>query len=133
MISGINHLTWSVTDIEISFRFYVDVLGLKPVMKSDWSAYFLAGDVWIAVVKGDLRTDGRYDHIAFHVDAAGYEELVARLLASGVEQWKENESEGASFYFRDPSGNKFEIHSSDLAARVRDGKAGWGDAVTWYV
>jgi catechol 2,3-dioxygenase-like lactoylglutathione lyase family enzyme len=133
MISGINHLTWSVADIEETFSFYVDVLGLTPVMKSEWSAYFLAGDVWIAVVKGEHRKDSRYDHVAFRVDEADYRALVASLERHGVSQWKVNESEGASFYFLDPSGNRFEVHSSDLEARVRDGKANWGDAVTWYV
>jgi catechol 2,3-dioxygenase-like lactoylglutathione lyase family enzyme len=59
MISGINHLTWTVKDIEESFAFYVDVLGFAPLMKSERSAYFLAGDVWIAVVKGVSRVDDR--------------------------------------------------------------------------
>ncbi len=132
MISGINHLTWCVSDIEETFRFYVDALSFVPVMKSEWSAYFVAGDVWIAVTKGDRRADSRYDHIAFHVDEAKYDECVAKLLGFGVEEWKDNESEGNSFYFLDPSGNKFEIHSSDLEARIRDGKANWGENVTWY-
>ena len=132
MISGINHLTWNVTDIEATFAFYVHVLGFTPVMKSDWSAYFLAGDVWIAVVKGERRNDSRYDHIAFHIDRPDYSKLVSKLVQLGVKQWKENETEGESFYFLDPSGNKFELHYSDLAARIRDGKANWGAGVTWY-
>ena len=74
MILGINHLTWNVTDIEATFRFYVDALGFRPVMKSAWSACFLAGETWIAVVKGDRRNDQRYDHIAFHIDEAAYAE-----------------------------------------------------------
>ena len=102
MISGINHLTWCVTDIEETFRFYVDVLSFVPVMKSEWSAYFVAGDVWIAVTKGDRRADSRYDHIAFHVDEEKYDEFVSNLLGLGVEEWKSNESEGSSFYFLDP-------------------------------
>lgn len=76
MISGINHLTWNVADIEEAFGFYVGVLGFTPVMKSDRSAYFLAGDVWIAVVKGESRFDARYDHIAFHIDRADYPGLI---------------------------------------------------------
>lgn len=132
MITGINHLTWSVSDIDESFRFYVDVLGFRPVMKCAWSAYFMAGDVWVAVVQGDRRDDERYDHIAFHVDPDDYVDLVARLRAAGAEEWKDNETEGDSFYFLDPSDNKFEIHFSDIEARIEDGKANWGDSVTWY-
>jgi catechol 2,3-dioxygenase-like lactoylglutathione lyase family enzyme len=132
MISGINHLTWNVTDIETTFAFYVQVLGFVPVMKSEWSAYFLAGDVWIAVVKGERRQDDRYDHVAFNIDRANYSKLVSKLLALGIKQWKENESEGESFYFLDPSGNKFELHYSDLEARILDGKTNWGEDVTWF-
>ena len=84
MISGINHVTWSVIDIATSFTFYVDVLGLKPIMKCSWSAYFLAGDVWIAVIQGEGRTDNRYDHIAFQVEPAGYRRLVSSLSMQSV-------------------------------------------------
>jgi len=132
MISGINHLTWSVTDIEEAFRFYVDALEFTPIMKSDRSAYFLAGDVWVAIVKGKQRDDARYDHIAFHIDRADYSQLVSKLVNLGIKQWKENESEGESFYFLDPSGNKFELHYSDVNARIQDGKANWGNDFTWY-
>ncbi len=106
MILGINHLTWNVADIEAAFQFYVDALGFKPVMKSAWSAYFLAGDVWVAVVKGDPRDDERYDHIAFHVEKTAYLDLVAGLVAQGVPQWQDNETEGDSFYFLDPVGQQ---------------------------
>jgi len=133
VISGINHVTWSVIDIATSFTFYVDVLGLKPIMKCSWSAYFLAGDVWIAVIQGEGRTDNRYDHIAFQVEPAGYRKLVSRLIDAKCTVWKENESESDSFYFLDPSGNKFELHYSNLKSRIEDGKANWGDDVTWYV
>lgn len=133
MISGVNHITWDVTDIDETFAFYVDLLGFTPIMKSEWSAYFLAGDVWLAVCKGERRDDDRYDHLAFHVDEEQYAGFVARLLSRGVQEWKENETEGDSFYFLDPSGNRFEIHSSSLEARIRDGKARWGEGVKWYV
>jgi hypothetical protein len=102
-------------------------------MKCSWSAYFLAGDVWIAVIQGEGRTDNRYDHIAFQVEPAGYRKLISRLIDAKCTVWKENESEGDSFYFLDPSGNKFELHYSNLKSRIEDGKANWGDDVTWYV
>jgi catechol 2,3-dioxygenase-like lactoylglutathione lyase family enzyme len=33
MIASINHLTLSVPDVDRSFRFYVDTLGLKPLAR----------------------------------------------------------------------------------------------------
>lgn len=44
MINGINHINIAVSDIERSFLFYKDILGFKPLCKSEGSAYFLAGN-----------------------------------------------------------------------------------------
>jgi hypothetical protein len=62
-------------------------------MKCGWSAYFLAGDIWIAVVKGDSRDDNQYDHVAFHIDRSNYQTLVSKLVNLGIKQWKENDTE----------------------------------------
>ena len=39
MITGMNHVTLAVTDIEKSFHFYRDILGLKPLCRWDKSDY----------------------------------------------------------------------------------------------
>jgi catechol 2,3-dioxygenase-like lactoylglutathione lyase family enzyme len=133
MITGINHITLTVADIRATFDFYTEVLGLRPVMRSEWSAYFLAGETWVAVVKGDPREDGRYDHVAFGVADADFPTLCRAIRSAGCAEWKSNESEGASFYFLDPSGNKFEIHCGTLESRIQGGKANWGEGVRWFV
>ena len=38
-ITGFNHLTLAVRDIDESFEFYKDVLAFKPIQKSPESAY----------------------------------------------------------------------------------------------
>ena len=133
MITGINHITLNVVDIDETFAFYTKVLGMKPIMKSKTSAYFLAGEVWIAIVKGTSRNDNRYDHIAFQISESKYHDLCAALKKAGCPEWQNNKSEGDSFYFLDPSGNKFEIHFSTLQNRVREGKANWSGNVEWYI
>ncbi|NOY07507.1 MAG: hypothetical protein GXP33_01515, partial [Spirochaetes bacterium] len=71
MVKGINHITLSVQDIEKTFRFYKDVLKLKPVMKSQKSCYFIAGDTWIAFVLEQKKQERRlYSHIAFNCNKA---------------------------------------------------------------
>ena len=50
MITGINHITLSVRDLEESFRFYTQVLDCRPVAKWPQGAYLLAGMVWMALV-----------------------------------------------------------------------------------
>lgn len=60
-----------------------------------------------------------YTHYAFTVDAADFTALVERLRAAGVQEWRDNRSEGASFYFLDPDGHKLEVHVGDLASRLQ--------------
>lgn len=55
MITGMNHITLAVTDIEKSFHFYQDILGLKPLCRWDKGAYFLAGDFWFCLNVDDKR------------------------------------------------------------------------------
>ena len=43
MIRGVNHITFSVRDLEVSFRFYTKVLGLRPVARWYKGAYLEAG------------------------------------------------------------------------------------------
>ncbi len=133
MITGINHLTWNVKNIDVAFDFYVNILGLKPIMKSNKSAYFLAVNVWLAVTKGEKCLDRRYDHIAFDLDKKTFDSLVEKLKQNNVSEWKENNSEGESFYFLDPFGNKFELHYSNLESRIKYGKENWGHDIEWYV
>ncbi len=121
MITGINHITLSVNDIDQSFDFYVGVLGLRPVMKSKRSAYLLAGETWIALVK-DRNTHANelaeYTHFAFTVSKDDFGIIGERILRSGVTIWQENRSEGESLYFLDPNGQKLEINASDLGTRL---------------
>ncbi|MDP3533344.1 MAG: VOC family protein [Alphaproteobacteria bacterium] len=45
MITGINHINITVQDIDISFKFYMEVMEFKPLCKSEGSAYFLVGSL----------------------------------------------------------------------------------------
>lgn len=123
MIKSINHFTFAVSDLEKSFRFYLDLLGLKPVAKWKNGAYFLAGDTWLALnldekVTSSARND--YSHIAFTCRADEFVALKNRLLDYGCREWSVNQSEGDSFYFTDPDGHKLEIHVGDLNTRLKE-------------
>jgi len=136
MITGINHITLAVRDIDESFKFYADVLGFKPIQKSSMSAYLLAGDTWIALIKDqNARREHlpEYTHTAFTVAQRDFETMRERISKSGAVEWQKNRTEGDSFYFVDPNGHKFEIHVSDLKTRIESGKREWGDDVQWFV
>ena len=136
MITGINHFTMSVRDIGESFSFYVDLLGLKPIQKSRTSIYLLAGETWIALVREPEMGDEprpEYNHLAFSLTPETFEPMKEKLKRAGVRVWQENRTEGDSFYFLDPSGNKLELHVTNLEARIAHGRRHWGDKVQWFI
>jgi len=121
MITGINHITLSVSDLERSFRFYVEVVGLNPVARWARGAYLKAGDGWICLSLDADTRDGmlpEYTHLAFSISKASFRECAGHVRARGAALWKTNESEGQSLYFLDPDGHKLELHVGDLESRL---------------
>lgn len=121
LIRGVNHLTFAVSDMQESFDFYTQVLGLTPVGRWEGGAYLLAGEDWITLIEdSDARDAPRpnYTHVAFTVGCGDFEEARRRVLEAGARIWKENTTEGASLYFLDPNDHKLELHASDLASRL---------------
>lgn len=49
MITGVNHITLSVIDLDKSFKFYTEVLSCKSVAKCKRGAYLLAGNLWLCL------------------------------------------------------------------------------------
>jgi catechol 2,3-dioxygenase-like lactoylglutathione lyase family enzyme len=134
MINGINHITLSVKNIDESFKFYKEILGLKPIMKSKISVYFQAGIVWIALVKSSSgKNKSDYSHIAFNVASKDFNNLKNKIKNYGAREWQKNKTEGDSLYFLDPSGNKLEIHSTSLNDRIKHGKEHWKKDVEWFI
>ena len=136
MITGINHITLAITDVERSFTFYTSILGFRPVAKWPAGAYLLAGDTWIALVADQHTRQAalpEYTHIAFSISAQDIGPLSARIRASGATIWQENWTEGDSLYFLDPDGHKLEIHASDLATRIATAKAQPWEGLTFFV
>ena len=132
-ITGINHITISVKNIDTAFSFYKDILKLEPVMKSGWGAYFRAGEMWVALnVDPEHEPSKNYAHIAFNISERDYHEFVEFIKANGVREWQQNKSEGDSLYLLDDSGNKLEIHFSTLEERTRHGKVHYGKEVQWF-
>ena len=125
MVKGMNHITFAVSNVERAFRFYSDILGLKPVAKWDQGAYLTAGGFWIALnldkkIKKAKKPD--YSHIAFSCNGFDFQQLKEKLLEYGCPEWSENTSEGESFYFNDPDGHKLEVHVGDLESRLKEMK-----------
>ena len=88
MPTGLSHITISVSDVDTSLRFYVELLGFTPHVKWDNGAYLSLGDLWFCLSLDTPATANDYTHIAF--DAARHEldDLRHKLNQAGVEQWR---------------------------------------------
>jgi len=121
VITGINHVTFAVVDLERSLRFYADVLGCRLVAKWKRGAYLAAGELWVCLsVDEPARSPAAADssHVALSVSEADFPTLRERILAANAPQWQPNRSEGPSLYFLDPDGHRLEIHVGDLQSRL---------------
>lgn len=129
MITGFSHLTVAVSDLSRSFDFYVNVLGFIPQGRWDKGAYLTAGKLWLCLTLESAMPAKDYTHYAFSVDDSEFDECVSKLKCAGTNCWKNNSSEGSSYYFLDPDGHKLEIHIGDLESRLLSMKikpySGW--------
>jgi len=121
-VRGLNHVTLAVGDLDRAVKFYGEGLGL--VLRKRWAkgAYLEAGPFWIALSPDPLarrEPHPDYTHVAFEIEQAEFDGMVKQLLAAGARPWKDNRSEGDSFYFLDPDGHKLEIHVGNLDTRLK--------------
>src|SRR5260370_2544361 len=96
MITGLNHVTFAVRDLDESFDFYCSVLGLRPVFRGSYGVYLLAGDFWIALIEDSEGRPGPlpdYSHVAFSVQASNFESMSQNIRTSGATIWQKNTSE----------------------------------------
>lgn len=122
MLNGLNHLTLAVSDLSRSVHFYQATLGLHLHARWDHGAYLSAGELWLCLSRDPNRASvsgADYTHYAFTVADNAFADFVQALRKAGVVEWKDNRSEGASFYFLDPDGHQLEAHVGDLASRLQ--------------
>lgn len=138
-ITGINHLTLAVSNIDDSFEFYKEVLGFQPVCKWNKGAYFLVGKDWIClsyeIGAAFHLNNANYTHYAFTVSIEKFPALKAKIIANGVTIFKDNDSPGESLYFLDPDGHKLEIHIGNVYQRIESKKSSLGSwkNVEWFL
>lgn len=135
-VISLNHITLAVSNIDVSFLFYRDVVGLKPLCRWDKGAYFLAGDFWFCLnVDPKVQPDAGYTHYAFSVTEQNFNLVRERILQTGARIFQENTSEGDSLYFCDPDGHKLEIHVGDVYSRLdaKKREPGKWRELEWFV
>lgn len=131
MITGTNHLTFTVADLQVSIAFYQGLLGMTLNVYWDKGAYLSVGDTWLCLSLGDPRPANDYTHVAFSIREDTLPEMHQRLEAAGVTQWQQNSSEGDSLYILDPDGHRLELHCGSLATRLASLKASPYSGLVW--
>lgn len=127
-IQGISHLTFVVRDLARSRRFFEAVLDAQVVYESGdrtfsvaREVFVLVGGVWIAIMQGDPGQRRGYEHVAFKIEEADFDDYARRIREHGLELEEGRsrvEGEGRSLYFSDPDDHRFELHTGTLATRL---------------
>ena len=92
MITGLNHITIAVSDLNKSLDFYGSLLGFTPKVKWAGGAYLTLGSLWLCLSVDDCRANPDYSHIAFGIAAENFDDFDGRIEEAGIIQWKKNHS-----------------------------------------
>jgi catechol 2,3-dioxygenase-like lactoylglutathione lyase family enzyme len=112
--SGFSHASLPCRDLEQSKRFFTQVMGGELVHDIEGFAEVCIADVIIGLSEqsgGWTEPDAEYPHYAFLIDGENYWLMKEWLDKHGVPNhpWT-RDYKTALMYFRDPSGNLFELY-----------------------
>ena len=125
-IHGLNHITFSVSDLDASLAFYQSVFGAKLLLQQERTAYLDLCGLWLAlnveagIPQREIKLS--YTHLAFTIDPADILPMQQRLERLGVAlrpSRVRDAGEGQSLYFADPDGHLLEFHAGTLADRLQ--------------
>jgi catechol 2,3-dioxygenase-like lactoylglutathione lyase family enzyme len=111
--SGMSHVSLPCRDLEESKVFYRDVMGGELVHEIQGFVEFRIEDIIIGLSEqpqGWTGADDEYPHYALYLDGANFESMKNWLERCSVPNYPYRRDATALIYFRDPSGNLFELY-----------------------
>jgi catechol 2,3-dioxygenase-like lactoylglutathione lyase family enzyme len=118
--TGIDHVVWTVPDVEGVLRWYRDELGLEPLRVEEWRAgkvpfvsLRVSEGTLIDLLEGE-RTGENVNHIALVLEGVDLEELAASgrfEVEMGPADLFGARGQGRGLYVRDPAGNRVELRT----------------------
>ena len=128
MIEGLSHMTFIVRDLERMTAILEGIFDAREVYASDAEQFllsrekfFLIGEIWVAIMEGEKLPERSYNHIAFKIDDADFDDYLERIGGLGLEMRPPRprvEGEGRSIYFYDDDNHMFELHTGTLSQRL---------------
>jgi len=129
MIEGISHITLVVGDLQRSAAMLTAAFDAAEVYGSgdnmfslSREKFFLIGGVWLVLMEGEPLPTRTYNHVAFKINEAEFENYVQRINDCGLEMKAPRDrvaGEGRSIYFYDYDNHLFELHTGTLVERLK--------------
>ena len=108
-----SHISLPCLDLEASKIFYSRVMGGELVHEIAGFVEYRIEDIIFGLseqTEGWTAIEDEYPHYAFYIDGANYGAMKNLLDRYGVPNYSYRRGETALVYFRDPSGNLFELY-----------------------
>lgn len=128
MIEALSHITFTVRDVERTGQLLRTVFAAEEVYDGaqrnfsiSYEKFFLVGGVWVAIMEGEPLPKRSYNHVAFKVSEAEFDDYVCRIKQCGLEiaPCRDRiEGEASSVYFYDYDNHLFELHTGMLHQRL---------------
>ena len=124
-LEGIDHVALSVRDVELSAKWYIDVLGFERKHEGMWNGiptFIAKGTTAIALFPArnhdSKKTPARAGidmlHLAFGADRKNFVAAQRELKERGITFEFQDHEISHSIYFRDPDGHELEITTYEL-------------------
>ena len=111
--SGMSHVSLPCRDLEESKIFYANVMGGELVHETQGFVEFRIEDIILGLSEqpqGWTDPEAEYPHYAFYISGPNFELMKSWLDSYGVPNYPYRRGDTALIYFRDPSGNLFELY-----------------------